>query len=295
MSILSATMSHSYSSAPRRTGFLGKLIVFLLFVAGMVGLMALINVHQVNLSPLWMTIFAIMAVGLAAGAGSRLFFYKWPGFVRFFLMLLVLLPALFVLGILTNWQIGIGPLNPWFVGDIDPDELVQLGGALLVACIALEAWWKPTSRINDDVMPEVRRSTRSAYREPSPMAYPVQMPQRPAALQVRSPENLTYQAKGRSRLKFAKANTKTRSRGSHAEKLVLAHTPQPTRSRRKRLFNRKPQLQISMYEEHKCPFCLEEVKRNDSRGVKKCPVCNTLHHADCWAITGFCQVPHLNT
>jgi hypothetical protein len=29
--------------------------------------------------------------------------------------------------------------------------------------------------------------------------------------------------------------------------------------------------------------------------VKKCEVCNTLHHADCWAITGMCQVPHLNT
>jgi hypothetical protein len=37
------------------------------------------------------------------------------------------------------------------------------------------------------------------------------------------------------------------------------------------------------------------VKRNDPRGVVECEVCHTLHHKDCWDITGACQVPHLNT
>ncbi len=293
MSISSATMSNSYSSAPRRPGFFRKLVVFLMFVAGIVCFVVLLNFYQTNLPPFWMTVFAILGVGLATGAGSRLLFYKWSGFVRFFLMVIALLPALFVLGILTNWQMGIGPLNPWFVGEIDPYELIQLGGALLVASIALEAWWKPTPRIDSGVS-EVRYSSRSRRREQTPVAASMQSTPRSSALQVRPPEKLTYASKGRSRLKFAKA-AKSRSRTPAAEKLILAHTPQPRRSRRKRLFNRKPNLQISMYEEHRCPFCLEEVKRNDPRGVKKCEVCNTLHHADCWAITGFCQVPHLNT
>jgi hypothetical protein len=26
--------------------------------------------------------------------------------------------------------------------------------------------------------------------------------------------------------------------------------------------------------------------------VVECEICHTLHHADCWAITGACQVPH---
>ncbi len=47
--------------------------------------------------------------------------------------------------------------------------------------------------------------------------------------------------------------------------------------------------------EDRCPYCLDIVKRNDPRGVKVCEVCGTPHHADCWAITGKCQVPHLNT
>lgn len=304
MSLSSAAMSQSYSStsAPRRPGFLRRLIMFLLFVAGIVGLIVLINFYQVNLPPFWMTVFAILGVGLATGAGARLLFYKSAGLVRFFMMLIVLFAAMFVLGIYTNWQIGIGPLNPWFVGDIDPYELIQLGAAFLVACIAMEAWWKPAVKIEDEYYaPDVRHSSRSRYSEPLPVEVSTYSAPRSSsarsspAVQVRPSQGLTYQAKGRSRLKFAKANTKTRSRGTHSEKLILAHTPQPTRSRRKRLFKRKPQLQISMYEEHKCPFCLEEVKRNDPRGVKKCEVCNTLHHADCWAITGFCQVPHLNT
>jgi len=26
----------------------------------------------------------------------------------------------------------------------------------------------------------------------------------------------------------------------------------------------------------------------------ECPICHTMHHKDCWDITGTCQVPHLN-
>ena len=44
--------------------------------------------------------------------------------------------------------------------------------------------------------------------------------------------------------------------------------------------------------ENRCPYCLEIVQKSDPRGVKICPVCHTYHHADCWAVTGTCQVPH---
>jgi len=93
-------------------------------------------------------------------------------------------------------------------------------------------------------------------------------------------------------MKATKARSHTNSAGDN---LILAHTAQPSRSRSKRFFNRKPVLQLSVFEEHRCPYCLDDVKRNDPRGVKECDVCHSLHHADCWAITGMCQVPHLNT
>jgi ribosomal protein L37AE/L43A len=59
--------------------------------------------------------------------------------------------------------------------------------------------------------------------------------------------------------------------------------------------SRKPEVQFATSEEHRCPYCLELVGPDDPRGVVECKVCHTLHHADCWAITGVCQVPHLNS
>jgi hypothetical protein len=291
MSIRTATMSNSYSPQPHRPGFFRKLAVTLLFVIGIAGFMALFQVYQKNLSSFWMTVFAIMSIGLASGAGSRITFYQWSVFMRFFVVSLALPLGLFLLGVFTNWQMGIGPLNPWARGIIPQDELIQLGGAFLVAIICLEAWRKPRAKI--ERVAEMQNSSRSREMPVIPVMQSVQPRQ-----QTHAQENLNLQPRARAappRLKFMKA-PKSRSRTRpRAEKLILSHTAQPARPKRKRLFNRKPNLQISLYEEHRCPFCLEDVKQNDPRGVKKCEVCNTLHHADCWAITGFCQVPHLNT
>jgi hypothetical protein len=291
MSIRTATMSNSYSPTPRRhSGFFRKLVVILLFVIGIAGFMALFNVYQKNLSSFWMMVLAILSIGLGSGAASRITFYQWPGFIRFFVILLVLPLGLFVLGVLTNWQMGIGPLNPWARGVIPQDELMQLGGALLVALICLDAWRKPRPKTEDT--PDARAS--SSRREQTPATASIQSVQ-PRSPQTHTQESLTFLPKRNSRPKFLKTN-KTRSRTKPAvDKLILTHTEQPTRSRRKRMGNRKPILQISAFEEHRCPYCLDEVKRNDPRGVKECEVCHSLHHADCWAITGMCQVPHLNS
>jgi hypothetical protein len=289
MSIRAATMSNSYSPSTRRPGFFRKLVVTLLFVAGIAGSMSLLNLHQKNLSLFWMTVFAIMSIGLAAGSAARISFYQWSGIIRFLVMSLAVTVGLLSLGVLTTWQMGIGPLNPWIEGSIPQDELIQLGGAFLVAIISLEAWWKRRPRIEE----AARVESSSRTREPMPVAA-VMQPASPRQ-QSRAQENVTFVSKGKSRLKFAKA-PKARSRTIPAvDKLFLTHTSQPARSKRKKLFNRKPQLQISVFEEHRCPYCLDDVKRNDPRGVKECEVCHSLHHADCWAITGMCQVPHLNT
>jgi len=47
-------------------------------------------------------------------------------------------------------------------------------------------------------------------------------------------------------------------------------------------------------EEHVCPYCLEEVTRDDPHGVEICDECHTWHHRDCWSITGGCGVAHRN-
>ena len=61
----------------------------------------------------------------------------------------------------------------------------------------------------------------------------------------------------------------------------------PSRQRRK-----EEHVHLAGVVEHRCPYCLEVVEKKDPRGVRVCPVCETRHHADCWAVTGTCQVPH---
>jgi hypothetical protein len=288
MSIRTATMSNSYSPEKRRPGFFRKLVVALLFVVGIAALTALLQTYQKNLSSFWMMVFAILSIGLASGAASRIAFYHWSGFTRFFIVLLALPLGLFVLGVLTNWQIGIGPLNPWAKGIIPQDELIQLVGAFLVAFICLEAWWKKKSNYYD--VSDLQRSSRNREQMPVTAAMQSVQPRR----QVGTQDRIPFLPKRSSRPKVIKPNKSRSRKKPESAKLILTNTGHPTDSKRKRLFNRKPKLQISHYEDHRCPFCLEEVKRNDPRGVKKCEICNTLHHADCWAITGNCQVPHLN-
>ena len=56
----------------------------------------------------------------------------------------------------------------------------------------------------------------------------------------------------------------------------------------------KNDVKLMGEEEHVCPYCLEEVVKNDSRGVVICPECNTWHHQDCWDVIGACGVAHRN-
>jgi len=58
--------------------------------------------------------------------------------------------------------------------------------------------------------------------------------------------------------------------------------------------NAKNDVKLMGEEDHVCPYCLEEVAKNDSRGMVVCPECHTWHHQDCWDVTGACGVAHRN-
>jgi ribosomal protein L37AE/L43A len=251
--------------------------------------MGLLNYHQTGLPSFLMDLFAVLGMGLAAGAGARAAFYVSPGFVKFLSMLFVLPVGLFLLGILSNWQMGIGPLDPWLAGGIDWYQLARLGGAFLVAVLALEAWLKPASYSVPE--PDARRS--SDYDEHARRPASWQAVSRSSQPQAR--EVHPSVPRRNVRLKMGTRASAYSRTSPEDGKIVLSHKTSHSRSRHRKLSRRKPNLQISHVEEHRCPYCLDEVKRNDPRGVKKCSVCNAVHHADCWDITGSCQVPHLNT
>jgi hypothetical protein len=193
------------------------------------------------------------AMGLVAGISSRWVLRRQTTFLRVVSMLAFLVGGLELLGWFTGWQIGFGPLKPGLPG-VDWSSLGQLLLATGVSVLTLFAWTQPTSP-------------------------PIQTPPAP------KPANLAP----RPRPRLPK-----RRRPIHARsKLVPAAHPAPVMELVDKPATRhKPQLQLSEEEEHRCPYCLELVDVDDPRGTVECKVCHALHHADCWAITGACQVPH---
>jgi hypothetical protein len=297
MSTQTATMSDPFSSLVYAAGFIRKLVVLLFFVAGIVALMALFDFYQKTLPDILMMVFAVTSIGLSVGIGARTVFYENSGSFRTIVVLLLLPLALFALGFFTNWRMGIGPLEPWLNGLVDWSQVAQLAGGFFVVILSMTAWWRPVGD-SEDMLPRARRS--ASRREHSSAASYPQLPRfklprlNPPRLHL--PESWT-RPRGNSHLRL---NHRSRSTGRNhnqpdAGRLVVARPERPVRPKRRRGLRRKPELQFSVYEEHRCPYCLDLVKRNDPRGVKECEVCHSWHHADCWNITGMCQVPHLNT
>jgi ribosomal protein L37AE/L43A len=304
------TMSNSVPSTQRKSGFTRRLFVLLAFVLGVVFWTYLILQNQHIVSKDLMSIIAIVMVALSAGLGARLLFYTRNWFIRLIAAWASLILGLFLLGYLTHWKMGFGPIEFWRK-TYDWMELAQLGGGMLLVVVALMVWWhgpaaQPVTRKPKRSRPAKKRVEQQAERprEQRPVERAREQPRAvtPRATTSSKPASLfSFPRRSRSepkplRLKVSKqARAITRSR-PQAEKVVIGRLTKKVRpSRLRKLFQRTPELQISTHEEHRCPFCLEDVKRNDPRGVKECSVCHTLHHADCWDITGMCQVPHLNS
>jgi hypothetical protein len=289
-------MNDPYSSPAHFFGFLWKLIVLLAFVAGIVTFMALLDFYQTNLPDILMAVFAVGSIALAAGIGSRTVFYEYSGWVRPLVALVLLPPGLFAVGFFTSWRIGIGPLEPWLEGFVDLSQLAQLAGGFFVTALALTAWWRPVAG-SAEMLSNVRRSAsrnEHARAVSSPQLPRFSLPQI-KSIRLHLPESWTRpRISSRLRTRTNHRSRTTAHNGHGIDKLVVARPEKPVRPKRRKGSRRKPELQFSVYEEHRCPYCLDVVKRNDPRGVKECEVCHSLHHADCWNITGMCQVPHLN-
>ncbi len=91
------------------------------------------------------------------------------------------------------------------------------------------------------------------------------------------------------------APTVTRTRTPRQNALPGPRILRHRRSSAARSGNHSEGPRVLSVVEDRCPYCFDVIKRNDPRGVRVCEVCGTPHHADCWGITGKCQVPHLNT
>jgi len=292
------TMGFDSDSTPERWHLGRKLtLLFLLIIALDLGLVILFR-QRTALPLLVFDLFADISIGLVVGLAARLVLRQRNWFIGGLASAALVVIGLLVLGYFTDGRIGmvlprvglvqVDWLSQWHISLELPLQILnsQMNWAALVSMviaidmswIALRAWKGSAPRTTESSFVPARRARRSA-RSSSTHALP----------QLSFPK-----------IRFQNSKAKPKVRRKRTERplvsmSVASGSAQVARPKHWNPLHHKPQIQLAVYEEHRCPYCLEEVKRDDPRGVVECEVCHTLHHKDCWDITGACQVPHLNT
>src|SRR3990172_6426786 len=230
-------------------------------------------------------------IGMIAGFAARRALRKRASLVRGVATLAALIVGLLLLGLMTDGKAGIGPLRlplarPNWIG------LVHVMLSALAAWLALEAW---SSR------PAIRRPLRQRLKEAwQRMTARARWPG--SALQRRINRATDWLERARAWRHEASQETRSAPRRTRADRArqswfarfseaVARRSAFPWRAPQSES-NHRSRIRLTGAEEHRCPYCLELVEPHDPRGVETCPICHTHHHADCWAVTGMCQVPH---
>jgi len=279
---------------------LRKIFLLLLVVTASALGLVLLSRRGSTVPPVLFNILADASIGLLAGLAARFALRYRSPFIQGLASAAASIVGLAVLGYFTGWKSGIGPfqagavavhgLEAWHLPlrlplafnhtGMDVVDLVNVIIAVDVSWIALRVWRQRTRVVAEGSSPApfVRRPahlSRSSAVQPMPA---VNAPVSPAP-------------SARPRIKRNKV-------GERPVVSKPAPSIRPMRAkpqRRNRVRSGQSVVHLAVHEEHRCPYCLEPVKRNDPRGSVECQVCHALHHKDCWDITGSCQVPHLNT
>ncbi len=228
------------------------ILLGLLMTVAALGLELLLRHIQIS-SLILPHILVDASMGLIAGVSARWVLHSQTSSLRVVSILVFLIGGLELLGWFTGWQIGFGPLKVG-LSRVDWSSLGQLLLAGGISLLALYAWTQPS---------------------------PAPVPSAPA------PKSTRRLSRARRQV-----NKRRRPAGPGSKPIPPAEPGQAAGLPDNATTQHKPQLQLSEEEEHRCPYCLELIEPDDPRGTVECKVCHTLHHADCWAITGACQVPH---
>lgn len=274
-------MSDSSTPKPRPagSGFPRKVILILLLqIASVLGMYLVFRRKPTPL--LGMNLLATLLLGMVAGFGVRFVLRKRNWFLRFITATASLIIGLYIFGMITDWRVGIGPVVFWN-STIDWVGLAKLSLGITSLLLSMHVWQKRTTPILSPV--SVTAPAAVVAEAPRPVRRSKPRPARPKRKPSRQPSLPVLSSKGKATI-AKKAAAKS--------PITSQKISRPATKPRPSLFHHKPQVHLSKIERHLCPYCLEPVTRNDARGVVECDICHTLHHGDCWAIAGSCQVPH---
>jgi hypothetical protein len=252
----------------------------------------------------------VAGIGLTAGFSARYFLANSTYTLRLVTVFLSLLAGLIFLGLISRGLLGTR-LPASDQQSLNLGWLSQFVLAAVAAWLSLSAW-KISTR------PAARRGGRSGTRPTSTSAapqasIPASRPKtssgstRPARSPAGKLPPITRPEFWQDRLQKARVRLRrwweqglpdaleppAQASKRPSVRLQARHTRRSAsqRSSAARRPSASP-VRLIGKEEHRCPYCLEDVLENDPRGVRICPICHTHHHADCWDVTGTCQVPH---
>jgi hypothetical protein len=279
----------------------GRVLLLVLYTTLVGGILVLIFVVNQVWAPQLVKYGVLAATGVAAGFGARRLLVGRTIYVKIGAAVFALAIALSVLNVLSLGYVGLNLLRA-YPSNPEWDGMLQLAFCSFLAWVTLRAW-AATSR---EVLVEPRyspapvvpaqslRSTRSSRpnRTRRATASSIRRSRRTIERSSNNSLGAAFSA-WTSQLATQFSGLLSSPSGSTAtRRRKTAKKSTKSKTARQRFIRRAPAVYLSSEVEHRCPYCLEEVRRNDSRGVKICKVCKTWHHADCWAITGVCQVPH---
>ncbi len=257
--------------------FLILLIAILTFLAGM-GLLLYFQQHQFT-NPIVERALLILATGLVSGITTRIILRKWHIIWRILIPFITVGLGIFLLDKIfpNNYELVFIDRTPW--SEPIGIDLVQIGLGYVMGLLALFIGMRRKSG-----QPTVRTQTRPKTKTKTKPK--IKSKTKPVIKSLQKP--ILFKTKqGDRKQKFTK---KIPKKLSLSRSLPVLKTARLISAKPHRL--RQRDVKLLGETEHRCPYCLELVKKNDARGVVICPECKTWHHQDCWDVTGSCQVAH---
>jgi ribosomal protein L37AE/L43A len=284
MSVHADVITPNASRSSRPSLIEGVLVTSTLSVVAGFGFVAVYLFNR-GIVPAVLVLSIAAGMGLIAGFITRFELPRRSAMVRWWVALFGLCAGMIPQGWLSQGVMGFNltliPIKP------DLDGLLRLSVGGLSAWLAVRAWAGRSSLQTGSM------SAGNGWRD----RFPRLSPDRPDSPRDGESTHGVSIPSPRRRPSHPTATAGTGSR----RKTFSIQLPRIRRdlsigSRRKRARHRQIQTSIHLLDiiEHRCPFCLDLVERRDARGIVECKICHTLHHADCWAVTGTCQVPHHN-
>jgi hypothetical protein len=304
----------------------GRIVLVVLTAIVVAAVIPLLFLFNQAIMPVALKFIAVVCVGIASGFAARQLLSANTRMLSMLVAFVAVYASLWLLNPLTAGYIGIQPYQTW--SGPDWNGLLQLALGTIIAWLALQAWREPgkagrittapaSNQPSRSVSPKRRktaqtstskrksRSTRTTRKQAA--SQPGR--QLPQLLQSRYWLEIWRNAQVWTRKNIQSVQFKLSNMMEQPVKRVNKFFVRPAErinSRQKsiQVRTRKPQVRpqkrphasvrLTGAVEHRCPFCLESVDKKDKRGVKVCPICHTHHHADCWEVTGTCQVPHMH-